>query len=70
MIYTGVRFLPLEPCKGLGRVPRITNLAAIFRDQDDEGSGAVTAENWASNLDPEPSGNEDADEKDDADSAP
>lgn len=46
------------------------SFAAIFRDQDDEGSGAVTAENSASNLDPEPSGNEDADEKDDADSAP
>ncbi|KAJ8433114.1 hypothetical protein Cgig2_023072 [Carnegiea gigantea] len=46
------------------------SFAAIFRDQDDEGSGAVTAENSASNLDPEPSGNADADEKDDADSAP
>lgn len=46
------------------------SFAAIFRDQDDEGSGAVTAENSASNLDPEPSGDEDADEKDDADSAP
>lgn len=46
------------------------SFAAIFRDQDDEGSGAVTAENSASNLNPEPSGDEDADEKDDADSAP